>query len=315
VQDERLFVPWAPVIIEATFGVRTEEVFRGYVREVHSSFPADAAAAAFEVQCQDESLALDREHMRAVWGVDAPTTDGEIVRTIAGRYALDVEPSRGFGMSGLVLHQDDTDIRFLRSRAEANGYELLFRAGLLYFGPMRLDAAPQHTIRVHAGASTNCLNLDVRNDGHRPDKLAVDLAPSSGSEPRRREFSSSLTPLGPEPAMRSGGGLPEFRWLLSHQGSVDEEELAARAQARADESAMRVVAEGELDGTLFGHVLQVGMPVPVDGVGEWMNGVYYVDRVTHSFSSEGYRQQIRLLRNALGDNLDAGLSSVLSRVL
>jgi hypothetical protein len=34
--------------------------------------------------------------------------------------------------------------------------------------------------------------------------------------------------------------------------------------------------------------------------------VYYVDRVSHRFDLNGYRQQIRLLRNAYGDNLDAG---------
>ena len=69
---------------------------------------------------------------------------------------------------------------------------------------------------------------------------------------------------------------------------------------------MRVRAEGELDGTLYGHVLLPGLPVAVDGLGDWLGGVYYVDRVSHRFDLNGYRQQIRLLRNAYGDNIDAG---------
>jgi len=64
-----------------------------------------------------------------------------------------------------------------------------------------------------------------------------------------------------------------------------------------------VVAEGELDGSLYGHVLRVGLPVGLDGVGDRHSGIYYVDRVTHVFDANGYRQQFTLLRNAVGDNL------------
>ena len=60
----------------------------------------------------------------------------------------------------------------------------------------------------------------------------------------------------------------DFTWLLSHEGSIDEAELNARAQAKANEFALRVRAEGELDGTLYGHVLLPGMLVAVDGVGD-----------------------------------------------
>ena len=65
------------------------------------------------------------------------------------------------------------------------------------------------------------------------------------------------------------------------------------------------------------HVLRVGLPVPVDGLGNRLSGIYYVDKVSHRFSFEGYKQQFTLLRNAYGDNLDdvLGLGSVLSGVL
>ncbi len=46
----------------------------------------------------------------------------------------------------------------------------------------------------------------------------------------------------------------------------------------------------------------------VDGVGEWLAGVYYVDRVQHRFSMDGYRQSFTVLRNAYGDNVPAGAS-------
>ena len=73
-------------------------------------------------------------------------------------------------------------------------------------------------------------------------------------------------------------------------------------------------AEGELDGSLYGHVLNVGLPVGVDGVGERYGGIYFVDQVRHQFNSEGYRQTFALLRNAYGDNL-AGAGGLLAGVL
>ena len=306
VQDRGLLAPWKRIVIEAAFGQHTEELFRGFIREIVADYPNESGASTVTVECQDASLALDREHMRQAWGVDAPTTDGEIVTKIASRHRLTFASKPGPGLSNLTLYQNSTDIRFLRARAEANGYELYFRAGAIYFGPMQLDARPQHTIMVYAGLDTNCLSLSVTSDGHLPNKVAFDLAPGAGTEITRKKIVPQLVALGTEPADAGGDGLKDFTWLLSHEGSFDEDELTARAQGRVNEFALRVRAEGELDGTLYGHVLLPGLPVAVDGPGDWLGGVYYVDRVSHRFDLDGYRQQIRLLRNAYGDNLDAG---------
>lgn len=306
VQDRGILTPWKQIVIEAAFGQHTEELFRGFIREIFADYPAESGAATVTVECQDASLALDREHVRHAWGIDAPTTDGEIVTAIASRHNLTLAIKPGSGLSNLTLYQNSTDIRFLRARAAANGYELYFRAGDLYFGPMQLDAHPQPTIMVYAGLDTNCLSLSVTSDGHLPNKVAFDLSPAAGTEITRKEIGPDLVSLGTEPADAGGEGLKDFTWLLSREGSFDEDELTARAQGRVNEFALRVRAEGELDGTLYGHVLLPGLPVAVDGPGDWLGGVYYVDRVSHRFDLDGYRQQIRLLRNAYGDNLDAG---------
>jgi len=308
VQDSGLLAPWKRIIIEAAFGQYTEELFRGFIREILVDYPGEPGAATVTVECQDASLALDREHVRFTWGFNPPKSDGEIVTEIAGNHGLTFATDPGPGLSNLTLHQNSTDIRFLRARAEANGYELYFRAGEMYFGPMRLDADPQPTIMVYAGLDTNCLSLSVTSDGHLPNTVAFDLAPTEGTEITRKEIEPNLVSLGAESADAGGDGLKDFTWLLSHEGSFDEDELTARAQRRVNDFALRVRAEGELDGTLYGHVLLPGLPVAVDGLGDWLGGVYYVDRVSHVFNLDGYRQQIRLLRNAYGDNVDAGPS-------
>lgn len=72
VQDSGVFAPWEPIVIEAAFGSTTEEVMRGFVREIRADYPEESGAATVTVQCQDDSLQLDRGHVREVWGGDVP---------------------------------------------------------------------------------------------------------------------------------------------------------------------------------------------------------------------------------------------------
>lgn len=314
VQDDPAIRPWKAIAIEAAFGTTVEEIVRGYIREVHADYPEDPGATTVTVEVQDDSLAMDREHVRKAWGNEAPTTDALILTEILAKYPLLPDPENGTGLDGLTVNQNATDIRFLRARAEANGYELILDRGFLYFGPMRLEADAQETILIYAGRDTHCFRFDVRADGHQPDAVGYDVAPETGSEPVSQDVQPDLPSLGTEPADSAGSGLTPFVWRLDRPGSVSASELDAYARGRANELSMRVRAQGELDGSLYGHVLRVGLPVGVDGIGTTMQGIYYVDSVTHLFNVDGYRESFTLLRNAYGDNLEAG-TSVLAGVL
>lgn len=320
VQDAELLTPWAPVEIHAAFGHRTEEVMRGYIREVKLDTPQDAGAAQVRVECQDDSIRLDREHHRKTWGSSTlPSSDRLLLMEILSGYGLLPHPDNEGGQDRLVgIAQDDTDIKFLKSRAEFNGYELIFREGLVYFGPMRLGADPQDTLLIYAGADTNCLSLTAQVNGHQADAVAYDAPAESGDGVSPSTVDPNLTVLGRQRADSRAAGLEPFVWRLQAEAGADANRLQALAQQKANElDIQRVHAEGELDGTLYGHVLQAGLPVGVDGLGDWLSGTYYVDTVTHTFNPQGYRQRFTLLRNALGDNLGAlpGLGGVLARVL
>ena len=312
IQDDDAITPWAEVTIKARFGAdHEEEVFRGYLRKVNSSYPSDAGSSNVTVDCQDASLVLDREHRRQTWGADAPTDDLSIIREMLTGTGIALD-SASAGRSGLVLNQNATDSRFLRERAATIGHELIFREGALYFGPMRLEEAVQETILVYAGPDTNCSNFSIDEDGHLPDHVLFNAAAETGDESRERTISPDLPLLGNTPADSGHAGLNEFTWRLDREGVSNETDLEAIAQAKANENSMKIKATGEIEGSLYGHVLLAGLPVGVDGVGDRHNGTYYVDTVNHTFDGTGYRQSFQLLRNAHGDNLEAGLGSVLA---
>lgn len=312
IQDAGIFLPWKPFKIEADFGDYSEEVMRGYVMEVRADTPELMGNAKVIVICQDESLLLDREHIRKVWSrEDESMTDGEIVAEIAGsNFDVDNED----GLTNISLNQDCTSIQFLRDRAAANGYELYIRAGTLYFKPPQLDEDPQPSIMVYKGERTNCLRLSIQHDGHKPDEIGLTRAAETGTEPEIETFRPELTLLGDTAATSESMGLDPFVWQMPRPTGSSLEEARARAQAKADENAWKIVADGELDGMLYGHVLQTHRPVGVYGIGTTYGGLYYVDKVTHIFAQSGYRQSFRLLRNATGQNTEPESGDALAGV-
>jgi phage protein D len=317
VEDSPYFTPWDRVRISAHFGSHREEVLSGFVRQLTADHPGEQGRSSVTVECQDTSLMMDREQVRRSWGEEeAPTTDGMILAEILNAYpGLVPAPGSGTGLSGLRgINQNETDVQFLRRRAEANGYELMVGPSTVYFGPMRLDGDLQPTILVYAGDAANCLSCSVTADGHAPDAVGFDVADPSDQTSRRVVVTPEGSVLGREPASSAGRALKDFVWQLSREGAADEEELRAKAQRRADELSMQVKAEGELDGAAYAHVLRVGEPVLLDGIGERFSGRYYVDTVDHRFSPNGYRQRFRLLRNAVGE-LPSTFAGPLGRVV
>ena len=302
VQDQGLFAPWKKLLIEAQFGERRQEVMRGYIRDLQADHPLEMADSSVTVRGQDDSMLLDREHIRRVWSTeDAQMTDGQIAEQIAQDHGLraDTEP----GLRNATLSQDDTSIEFLQQRAMANGFELFLRDGVLHFYAPRLTEQPQATILVYAGLSTNCLSFQVRFDGHKPDSVRVVRGADTGVDPEFAVLEPNRPLLGTTPADSRSRGLNNFEWSMNRPRGATRAEADARAQAAANDNAWKISANGELDGALYGHVLLSHATVEVDGVGSTYGGKYYVDEVTHLFSRDGYRQRFKLLRNAIGQQI------------
>lgn len=302
VQDADIFLPWKSFRIDADFGDYTEEVMRGYIKEVRVETPEQMGEAKVIILCQDESMLLDREHIRKVWSKeDEAMSDGDIVREMAGD-AFEVEAEDG--LANVSLYQDGTSIQLLRDRAEANGFECYTRAGTLYFKPPQLDEDPQPSLMVYKGERTNCLRFSVRHDGHKPDQIGVFRAAATGTEADQEDFNPNLTLLGKTAATSENLGLTPFHWQMTRPSGATLEEVKSRAQAKANEFSWKIEGEGELDGSLYGHVLLTHKLVGVYGIGETYGGLYYVDKVTHIFARVGYRQSFKLLRNATGRNTE-----------
>ena len=317
--DSPLFARWEKIEIHADFETHTEEVCRGYITALTPNFPQNGGEASLTLELQDDGVALNREQMRRVWGEDAPISDRDILTELVAPLNLSVLNDSHDGQSSRALNMDATPIQFLRERARANGYELIIREGEVYFGPMRLSGDPQPPLMVLAGSATNCLQFGIQDDAQKPDAVAFEIAPrDEGGQPVTEIVYPDQPLLGAVAAGAEGAGLAtESVWRLSRDGDEPEETTRARAQALANENSFKVRASGELDGTLYGHVLKPGLLVSVDGAGTRNGGLYYVDKVTHKFTTDGYRQSFELMRNATGETDALGaapLSNALSAI-
>lgn len=302
--DSGLFTRWAPIRISADFGTRQDVILTGYILRLSPEYPGNAAEAKLTLEVQDESAILSREQMRRVWGEDTPMPDLEILRELASGVDLAVDPMSGQGQSSRPLSQEGTPIQFLRERARANGYELIFREGQVYFGPKRLDGTPQAPIMVYAGRDTNCRTFNLGDAGDSPDQVRADQAPrEEGATPEVTTLIPDDPVLGTTPAGAEGAGLgaPSV-WRVGAEGDETVEERTARAQALVNEHAFKLRGAGELDGSLYGHVLLPGALVTIDGPGARYGGLYYVDMVSHAFNTEGYTQTFEVMRNATGES-------------
>lgn len=310
VHDDDRIRPWASISIAATFGDREEAIFDGYIRQVNVEFPEQKGGASVTVTCQDTSILIDREQRTFRWGDEVPLSDGDIVTRILAEAGIDFLEAPGEGFPDLVVNQNETDIKFLKKRAEQNNYDLFFRQGQLYFGPLRLDRSAQATILLYAGTTTNAIRFDLNDDGHKPEAVIYEIASDSGDETQQQTVSSDLVQFGTQAATSQSAGLGEFAWRLSREGLNSDSQVQQRAQAVANMEALRITASGELDGASYGHVLLPGDPVAIDGVGERYGGRWYVTKVEHKFDMSGYRQNFEVARNGYGDDLEVSSNAI-----
>ena len=290
----------AVIKIEADFTTVREEVMRGIVIQVNPNFPANAGQATVDLRARDDGARLDRHpNITSRGKPPAGTSDRLILQAMLMGTDIRADIENGTGESGLQLHQRTSDLVFLKSRAVANGYDLLFEQGQVYFGPMRTEGKPQHAIMAYAGSATNCRSFLPHNNGEGAEIQNWMRRNAFGDVESEASTTAPTSTMGLLPT-RSLGSLAPHRARHDRWTTSNENENEARAKRAARDGQFSISAEGELDGALYGHVLKVGHMVEVDGVGQLNSGHYFVDSVTHHFDAKGYSQKIQTFARCIG---------------
>lgn len=305
VADEELFPRLASIALKLTVGSGpTEPLIEAYVIETRVNFSNEPGQSVLDVVAMDPTVLMHLEEKVRPWPNMA---DSDIATAIFGEYGFTPEveqtqPARQEVDSTTM--QRGTDIQFLLQLAGRNGYEVYVEINPLtgvvegHFHPPRLQQLSQGVLSVNMSAATNINFFNARYDMLRPttaQATGLDIA-TQEDQPAKAD-SSALAALGKEPALN--GSRPR-RVLLSQTGLAETGELQTYAQAVVDQSAWAITAEGELNTVAYGRLLRAKRPVNVRGAGRQFSGTYYVEKVLHTFTGEGYAQRFTLRRNALG---------------
>lgn len=292
--------------LKVTINGTVEPLIDAYIIEISADFSNQPGQSVLNIVAMDPTVLMNLVEKIKPW---PNMTDSQIATAIFNDQAYHFTP---IVEETHWTHQEidqstvqrSTDIQFLRQLARRNGYECYVEMNPLtgaaegHFHPPRLDQPPQGVLSINMGQFTNINSFNVRYDMLRPTTAKiVGLDTNTQSKQPAEAVSMSLPGLGKEHVLQRDR--PRLI-LLSQTGLAQTGELKTYTQAVLDRSAWAIMADGELNTVAYGGILRAKRPVLVRGAGKQFSGTYYVEKVLHSFTGDGYTQRFSLRRNAIG---------------
>lgn len=305
--DDDLFRRLANIRIAVAVGSgRAETLINAYVIETNATFANQPGSSILNVVAMDPTVLMNLEEKVKPWPNMA---DSDVANAIFSspeyKFTPIVDATQWRRQENdQTLIQRGTDIQFLQQLARRNGFEVYVETNGLtgvvegHFHAPQLDLPSQGVLSVNMRDATNVNSFNARFDMLRPATAqATNLDVESRENQQAQVGSSRLTALGRETALTAQR---QRRVLPSQTGLTRTGELQAYAQAVADQSALAITADGELNTVAYGGLMRAKRPILVRGAGQQFSGTYYVERVHHILTPDSYKQNFTLRRNAVG---------------
>ncbi|MBV8582300.1 MAG: hypothetical protein JO225_17760 [Candidatus Eremiobacteraeota bacterium] len=293
----------------------TTALFDGVIAHTELNYDGSGGAFSYSVIGEDLSLYMRLEEKAAEWpGRSSSQIATEIIGNYAqyGLSATVVSPSNDVTPTAdqWVRQQNASDLRFLRALARPFGYIFATRPGasmdaqgVAYWGPPPRDGTPLPALTIEMGTDSNVLAIDFGYDaaaaevykgGSRVDADTMAASTVSSSA----DFSGT--------AFASTASLKSA--LLRTRRYIEPDRFGTLATAYADalaqvsaRSAMRVRAV--VDGLDYGTAVTPSSVIAIRGAGAMHDGLYYVERVDHTFRTGEYRMEIVMTREGTGSTI------------
>ncbi|HYP19096.1 MAG TPA: hypothetical protein VEY08_03400, partial [Chloroflexia bacterium] len=168
-----------------------------------------------------------------------------------------------------------------------------------YWGPPVRLGIPQSALTVNMGAETNVESFNVRNNALEPTMVEGKVQDRTTNQSMPvQTFASLRPPLAAFPAWLVNQA--NARRVQFRESGVNTAQAFGRAQGITDASIDAVVADGDLDATRYGNLLQPRGLVGVRGAGYLHDGFWYVKSVNHTIRKGQYKQHFTLSREGVG---------------
>jgi len=301
--DERLQVSWSD---SSLFAVGNEvEIWLGYLDDLHNVMLA-------EITSLEPTFSADQPPMLTVRGYDyrhrlargrktrtfAQMKDSAIASQVAREAGLRAQAKDTKVSLMYVVQSNQTDLEFLRRRAQLIGYEIYVRDKVLYFQP------PQSAAKAAAELS---LGGDITEFTPRLSALGqVGEVTVRGWDVKQKKEIVGKAGMGQEYSSMGGKSSgPKVANRAFGKASAASVRQPLRSKAEADQIALghyNELALTYIQGTVVCSgrpQLRAGTVVDIAGAGKTFSGAYYVTSVTHTLTAEdGYQTSLTVQRNA-----------------
>lgn len=294
--DEQLVDFGSELRIDAGGGDAFGAVFAGAVTGIEVAF-LQHDSARLTLLAADRLVALRHARRTRVF---EDMTDADIIGTVAQDHGMNADVSGGDIRHRAVAQLDQSDLAFVRERAERMGAELAVEGRRLLVRPRADGRGEPITCSLRQNLRDAELSADLEG-------LSTEVA-VSGWDPTTKEQIDVTAGPSTLASERSGSGTAGFEILARVGGAVVDrivhavplavDEAQAIADARFRRQARRfVTGRLLLDGDAR---IRVGATVEVAGVGPWHTGTYDVAGVRHLFDLEqGFRTIAEVERSEL----------------
>jgi hypothetical protein len=304
-----LLAPQTPVAVEVSRG---EAAYRFDGLSAEAAWGLDAQGSSrLTLKALDRTLELDLEEKVVSW---PGTSESGIAEAIFSSYGLtsEVEPTPpGPDPDVHVLMQRDTDWAFLRSLAAKWGYATYLESeagrAVGHFHPLNPLAEPQGQLALGFGG--DALSVEAEVDLVAGQRMQVSRIPALSDAPQAADSGGDDESQG----LVSLGG--QATVLLAPVDVWGEVEPLAAANGLARRSAFAARLTVEIDTAGVGLLVRAKRTVLVQGLGSSLSGLYLVERVRHVLGVNQHRQQLTLVRNALGLTGDEPFGESLGGIL
>jgi hypothetical protein len=303
------------VIITGTLGGIPTVLMDGFVTHLQMQAATLTSEAKLVVTGEDVSFQMGLYEYSMEYPFQG---DAMIAALVLAKWtALGIVPEIIPTPSSLVSLEDvpqqvGNDRDYLLYLAQQHGYVFYVSAGptsglnKAYWGPPQTFLPPQPALTADAGPDTNVISLSFDFDATRPQRVygAVLDTTLDAEVPITTITGTRVPPLASNPALLFD--MPYVRTtLFQHQG-LGLPQAYALAQSITDLSTDKVVTgKGSLDALRYGRVLTAPGVVGVRGVGSTFDGNYYVQKVSHEISRDGWTQSFELQREGLGSTVSS----------
>ena len=294
IADSDIFRLGADLDFEIGVQSRFDRLMLGEIVSLEPGF-SESMGTIFIVRAYDKSYRLRRNKPARPAFLNVRDSDiaSQLARDAGLRAKVDRTP-----IIHKYLQQTTSDWRFLKTRAEANGYELYVQFNTLFFQKPDKSTGTIHSIK----RNRDLIRLNLRLSA--VDQPNVHFV-RGWDDKQKQPLVAKATPgtaglttvdrkLGAQIAATAFGDCRSITYDMP-VASLNEAENLVKAQFR---NRARSFIQGE--GMCLGKSeMKAGEKVELLNMGKRFSGLYYLTRVSHIINNNGYRTVFSMGRNAV----------------